>query len=120
VPTKIKTDKVADAITPLVTRVANDEELRAHAKTALDSARTIYSRVQTDGPRKAAGRKDIQGEVAKAAAELKLAATKLTAQPKKKTHKFRNFLIGSAIIGGAIVGAKRLMGKDQDEFDYEP
>ena len=73
--TKIKTDKVADAITPLVTRVANDEELRAHAKTALDSARTIYSRVQSDGPRKAAGRKDIQGEVAKAAAELKLAAT---------------------------------------------
>jgi hypothetical protein len=120
VPTKLKTDKVADAITPLVTRVANDEELRAHAKTALDSARTIYSRVQADGPRKAAGRKDIQAEIAKAASELKLAANKLSAEPKKKTHKFRNFLIGTAIVGGAIVGVKRLMGQDQDEFDYEP
>ncbi len=118
--TKIKTDKVADAITPLVTRVANDEELRAHAKTALDSARTIYSRVQSDGPRKAAGRKDIHDEVAKAAAELKLAANKLTAKPKKKGHKFRKFLIGTAVVGGAILGAKKLMGKDQDEFDYEP
>ena len=53
--TKIKTDKVADAITPLVTRVANDEELRAHAKTALDSARTIYSRVQSDGTAQGGG-----------------------------------------------------------------
>jgi hypothetical protein len=120
VPTKLKTDKVADAITPLVTRVANDEELRNHAKTALDSARTIYTRVQEDGARKAAGRKDIHNEIARAASELKLAANKLSAEPKKKSHKFRNFLIGSAIIGGAIIGAKRLMGSDQDEFDYEP
>ena len=64
--------------------------------------------------------KDIHNEVAKAAAELKLAANKLTAKPKKKGHKFRKFLIGTAVVGGAILGAKKLMGKDQDEFDYEP
>ncbi len=53
-PTKMKTDKMAETLTPLVTRVANDEELRAHAKTALDSAKTIYAKIQADGPRKAA------------------------------------------------------------------
>ena len=53
-PTKMKTDKMAETLTPIVTRVANDEELRAHAKTALDSAKTIYAKIQADGPRKAA------------------------------------------------------------------
>jgi hypothetical protein len=120
VPTKINTDKVADAITPLVTRVANDEELREHAKTALDSARTIYARVQTEGARKAAGRKEIHNEIARAAAELRLAAGKLQNPPKKKKHRMRKILIGGAIVGGAIFGAKKLMGRDSDEFDYEP
>ncbi len=53
-PTKIRTDKVAESITPLVTRVTQDDELRAHAMTALDSAKAIYTKVQADGPRKAA------------------------------------------------------------------
>lgn len=119
-PTKIKPDKVADAITPLVTRVANDEELRAHALTALDSARTIYSRIQSEGARKAAGRKDIHNEIARAAAELRLAAGKLQEPPKKKKHRLRKILIGGAIVGGAFLGAKKLMGRDSDEFDYEP
>jgi hypothetical protein len=119
VPTKIKPDKVADAITPLVTRVANDDELRAHAKTALDSARTIYARVQSEGARKAAGRKDIHNEIARAAAELRLAAGMLQQKPKKK-HRLRKLLIGGAIVGGAFLGAKKIMGRDSDEFDYEP
>ena len=50
-PTKMKTDKMAETLTPIVTRMANDEELRAHAKTALVSAKNNYAKIQADGPR---------------------------------------------------------------------
>ena len=116
---KLRTDKMADAVTPLVTRIAQDEELRAHAMTALDSARTIYNKIQSEGARSAATRKDVQDEVVKAAAELKKTANRLAEQPKK-THRLRKLLIGSAIVVGAVAAAKRLMHRDEDEFDYEP
>ncbi len=117
---KLRTDKVAD-LTPLVTRIAQDEELRAHAKTALDSARTIYAKIQSEGPRSAAARKDVQDEVVKAATELKKTADRLAEQkPKVKKHRLRKLLIGSALVVGGVAAAKRLMHRDEDEFDYEP
>jgi predicted RNA-binding protein with PIN domain len=120
VQTKLRTDKVADAVTPLVARIAADEELRAHAKTALDSARVIYSRVQADGARRAAARRDVQDEVVKAAAELRQTARRLSEQPKRKTHKLRNMILASAIVIGAVAAAKQILNRDEDEFDYEP
>ena len=41
-PTKIKTDKVAETITPLAQKVAQDPELREHAKNIAESAKKIY------------------------------------------------------------------------------
>ena len=117
--TKLRTDRMAETVTPLVTRIANDEELRAHAKTALDSARTIYQRIQADGARTAAGRKDVQDEVVKAAAELRQTARRL-AEPRRKRHTLRKLIVGSAVVITVVAGAKKLLGRDEDEFDYEP
>ena len=115
---KLRTDKVAD-LTPLVTRIAQDEELRAHAKTALDSARTIYAKIQSEGPRSAAARKDVQDEVVKAATELRLTAERLTGKTKRKSHKLRTLVIGAVVAGAAAVGLKKILNRDEDEFEYE-
>ena len=53
-PTKIKTDKVAETITPIAQKVASDPELREHAKKIADSAMKIYTKVQSEGGAKAA------------------------------------------------------------------
>jgi hypothetical protein len=118
-PTKLRTDKVADSLSPLVTRVTQDDELRAHAKTALDSAKAVYSKVQSDGPRKAATNKAVTDEVVKAASELRLTAERLTGKTKRKSHKLRKLVIGAMLAGAAAVGLKRLLTRDEDEFDYE-
>ena len=119
-PTKIRTDKMAETLSPYVTRVANDEELRAHAKTALDSAKTIYARIQADGPRKAATSRAVSDEFMRAAGELKVAAARLSEKPTKKSRKFGRILIGGAIAVAAAIGIKKVLSSDEDEFDYEP
>jgi hypothetical protein len=117
--TKIRTDRVADSISPLVTRVTQDDELRAHAKTALDSARIIYTKIQTDGPRKAASNKSLTDEVIKAASEIRATAEHLTGKTKRKSHTLRKLLLGALIAGTAAVGLKKVLHRDEDEFDYE-
>ena len=118
-PTKIRTDKVADSISPLVSRVAKDDELRAHAKTALDSAKAIYTKVQSDGPRKAAMNKAVTDEVVKAASELRMTAERLTGKTTRKSHKMRKLFIGAIIAAAAAVGLKKVLHRDEDEFEYE-
>ncbi|HEY3766235.1 MAG TPA: hypothetical protein VGL44_13845 [Gaiellales bacterium] len=118
-PTKLRTDKVADSLSPLVTRVAQDDELRAHAKTALDSAKAVYSKVQSDGPRKAAKNKAVTDDVMKAASELRLTAERLTGKSKRKSHKLRKLILGAIVAGAAAVGLKKVLHRDEDEFDYE-
>ena len=119
---KLRTDKVADTIAPLVTRVASDEELRAQAKSALDSARTIYSKVQSDGARKAAGSREVADEVVRAAGQLRDAAERLTAQAPKKRRsgRIRKLVLGAAVAAAAVFGLRKALSKDEDEFDYQP
>ena len=117
--TKIRTDKVADTISPMVTRVTQDDELRAHAKTALDSAKAIYTKIQADGPRKAATSKSLSDEVVKAAAEIRATAEHLTGKSKRKSHKLRTLMLGALVAGAAAVGLKKVLHRDEDEFDYE-
>ena len=117
--TKLRSDRMAEVITPMVNRIAEDEELRAHVKTALDSARTVYKKVQEEGARRAATRRDVHDEVLRAADELSQTARRLSAKPPK-THKLRNALLATALIVGAVAGARKLLGSDGDEFDYEP
>jgi hypothetical protein len=117
--TKIRKDKVAESISPLVTRVTQDEELRAHAKTALDSAKAIYTKIQADGPRKAATNKAVTDEVVKAASEIRATAEHLTGKTKRKSRKFRKLLFGALLAGAAAVGLKKVLHRDEDEFEYE-
>jgi hypothetical protein len=118
-PTKIRTDKVAEQITPFVNRVKDDDQLRDHAKKTLDSAKTIYIKVQADGPRKAATNKAVTDEVMKAASELRLTAERLTGKTRRKSHKLRTLVIGAVIAGAAAVGLKKILNRDEDEFEYE-
>ena len=69
-PAKMKTDKIAETVTPIATRVANDPELREAAKSVLDSAKTVLGKVQKDGARSAAVDKKVQDEVVRAAKEM--------------------------------------------------
>jgi hypothetical protein len=124
VQTKLRKDKVAETVSPLVSRIASDDELRAHAKTALDSARSIYQKIQSDGPRDAARNKDVHDEVMKAATEIRHTARRLAenspSSAKRKRHGFRKLVLGSAIVIGAIAASKKLLHRDEDEFDYQP
>ena len=119
-PTRLRTEKVTDTITPLVTKVANDPELRDHAKTVLDSARNVYARVQAEGPKKAAANRDVTDEVVKAAIELKQAASKLMQPPKRRGRRLVRLAIGAAIAAAAVVGIKKTLSSDEDEFEYTP
>jgi hypothetical protein len=121
VTTKIKTDKVAETITPLAQRVARDPELREHAKNIAESAKKIYDRVQSEGTKRAASNKSVQDEVVRAASELRIGATKLVAKPKvsKKRKAAKVAVAGAAVVGGAVV-AKKALSKDEDEFEYTP
>ena len=120
-PAKLRTDKVADAITPIATRVARDPELREHAKAVLDSARAVLDKVQADGARSAASDKKVQDEVVRAAKELKQGASKLSAKPggSKKRRVAKVAAAGAVAVGAAVV-AKKAMSKDEDEFEYTP
>jgi hypothetical protein len=121
VPAKLRTDKVADAITPLATKMARDPEIREHAMAALDSAKAVLEKVQREGARSAASNKKVQDEVMRAAKEIREGATKLTARPhtsKKKRAAKAAAAAGVAV--GAVMVAKRSMSKDEDEFEYTP
>jgi hypothetical protein len=121
VPAKLRTDKVADAITPLATRVARDPELREHAKAVLDSAKAVLDRVQSDGARSAATDRKVQDEVVKAAKELREGASKLTTrQSTSKKRRVAKAAAAGAVAVGAVMVAKRSMSKDEDEFEYTP
>lgn len=120
--TKLNTDKVADAITPLVTKVANDPELREHAKTVFDSARTVYLKVQSEGPRDAVSDKRVHDEVIKASSSLREGARRLSEPPKKKRRgrAMMKLVIGAALAAGAVISIRRALGSDEDEFEYQP
>jgi hypothetical protein len=117
--TKMRKDKMAESITPLVNRVAQDDELRAHAMTALDSAKAIYSKIQAEGPRKAATNKAVTDEMMKAASEIRATAERLTGKTKRKSRRMRKLLFGTVIAVAAAVGLKKVMHSDEDEFEYE-
>ena len=120
-PAKLKTDKIADTITPIATRVASDPEVRDAAKSVLDSARTVFEKVQRDGAKSAAVDKKVQDEVAKAAKHLQRGVAKATAKPKtsKKKKVVKAAAVGAVAVGTVVV-AKKALSKDEDEFEYTP
>jgi hypothetical protein len=118
VQTRIRTDKLAESLGPFIERIANDKELREHARTALESAKAVYDKVQSDGARKAAADKKTTGEAVRAASELRDAAVRLSDAKKKRGSSFGRLLLGLGIVAGAAYALKRVLGSDEDEFDY--
>jgi hypothetical protein len=109
-----------------VQRVMEDSELRNNLRSAFESARKAYGRMQNGkGPVKAVTEdKKTQKELKEAANSLKQAADQLRGN-KKKSRKGRVFLL--AIVGAAIAlvaseGLRKkvldaLFGKEE-EFEY--
>ena len=60
-------------------------------------------------------------EVVKAAAELKAGSQPAHRQARRRrATSSRKLLIGGAIAVAAAIGIKKVLGRDEDEFDYEP
>ena len=109
-----------------VQRVVEDEELRENLRTAYESARKAYGRMNGKGPAKALDDKKVQRDLKQAAASLKVAADGLRATPKKK-KKRRGRLVLIAIVGAGVAVAvnedlrKKVLDTlfgAEEEFEY--
>ena len=111
---------------PYVQRVMDDPELRENLRSAFDSARKAYGRMNGKGPVKAVTEdKKTQKELKDAAASLKDAADGLRGQKKKKSRKGRLFLLAIVGAGVALVVSEDLRKKvldalfgKEEEFEY--
>jgi hypothetical protein len=109
-----------------VQRVMDDPELRENLRSAFDSARKAYGRMNGKGPVKAVTEdKKTQKELRDAAASLKDAADGLRGQKKKKSRKGRLFLLAIVGAGVALVASEDLRKKvldvlfgKEEEFEY--
>jgi hypothetical protein len=108
-----------DRVMEHVSRVANDQELRDHARAAIDSIMAVYAKVQADGPKKAVADKDVASDVLAAASELRETARHM-AEPQRQRGSFLKVLLLLAIAAVAVLGARRLLESDEDEFEYRP
>jgi hypothetical protein len=88
---------------PYVRRLMEDPELREELRTAFESARKAYSRIDGKGPAKAFEDKKLQRDLKKSAESLKTAADSLRAKPKRKGGLGRVLML--AIVGGIVAVA---------------
>jgi hypothetical protein len=111
---------------PYVKRVMEDRELRDNLRSAFDSARKAYGRMNGKGPVKAVTEdKKTQKELKDAAASLKEAADSLRGNKKKKSRKGRLFMLAIVGAGVALVASEGLRKKvldalfgAEEEFEY--
>jgi hypothetical protein len=115
VQSNIRADKMAETIM----RVANDDQLREHARNAYESALAAYNRIQDKGS-KAATDKRVTDDIARAATELQDVAKRLSQSQHRRGRGLMRMIVLGAVIGGAAYAAKRAMGEDEDEFEYRP
>lgn len=100
---KDRVSGAVDTARPYVERVARDEELHEHVKSAYESARRIYDELLGGrGPTGVATRvardKDMQDELRKAVEELRKAGSRVQG---KDSHKARNTTL---LLGGIALG----------------
>jgi hypothetical protein len=111
---------------PYVQRVMDDPELRENLRSAFESARKAYGRMNGKGPVKAVTEdKKTQKELKAAADSLKEAADQLRGNKKKKSRKGRVFLLAIVGAGIALVASEGLRKKvldalfgKEEEFEY--
>jgi hypothetical protein len=111
-----------------VQRLVEDEELRDNLRTAFDSARKAYDRINGKGPVKALTEdKKTQKELREAASSLKDAADALRGAKKKKKRRGLGRILLLAIVGGGLALAlsedlrKKVLDAlfgAEEEFEY--
>jgi len=110
-----------------VQRLVEDDDLRENLRTAYESARSAYGRMNGKTPQKALENKKVQKDLKQAATSLKDAADALRDQKKKKKRGRGKGLIGVVIVGGiaALVASEGLRKKvldalfgAEEEFEY--
>ena len=121
---------VVASASPYVQRLIQDAELRSNLKTAYDSARVAYGRINNGkAPAKLLDDKKLQKELQNAAASLKSASDSLREGPKRRKRGFGLgkllFLgiVGTAVALGVSEGLRNkvldaLFGAEE-EFDYQ-
>ena len=109
-----------------IQRLVEDEELRANLRTAFDSAKRAYGRMNGKGPTKALEDKKVQRELREAATSLREAADGLRGAKKKKGRR-RGRLLVLGIVGAALAMAlseglrKKVLDAlfgAEEEFEY--
>jgi len=111
-----------------VQRLVEDDELRDNLRTAFDSARKAYGRINGKGPVKAlTDDKKTQKELKEAASSLRDAADALRgAKRKKKGRRFGRILLVSIVGGGLALALSEDLRKKvldalfgaEEEFEY--
>lgn len=110
-----------------VQRLVEDEELRDNLRTAYDSARKAYSRINGKGPMKALTEdKKTQKELKEAASSLRDAAEALRGKKKKKKRRFGKLLLVGIVGGGLALALSEDLRKKaldalfgaEEEFEY--
>jgi hypothetical protein len=110
---------------PYVQRLVEDEELRANLRTAYESAKRAYGRMNGKAPAKALEDKKVQRELREAAASLREAADGLRGTKKRKRRRGRMLflaLVGAALALALSEGLRKkvldaLFGAEE-EFEY--
>ena len=92
---------------PYIRRLVEDDDLRDELRSAFDSARKAYGRIDSKGPAKALENKKVQRDLKQAADSLKSAADSLR-EPRKRKRGFGRLLLI------AIVGAGLAMALSED------
>jgi hypothetical protein len=108
-----------------VQRLVEDEELRANLRTAYESAKRAYGRMNGKGPTKALENKKVQRDLREASVALREAADGLRGNKRKSRRRGRLLIIG--IVGGALALAlseglrKKVLDAlfgAEEEFEY--
>ncbi|MGH2742067.1 MAG: hypothetical protein ACRDN8_06195 [Thermoleophilaceae bacterium] len=108
-----------------VQRLLEDAELRENLRSAFESTRKAYGRMNGKGPAKALDDKKVQRELKQAANSLRAAADSLRAKPKRKKRRGRLVLV--AVVGaGLAIGLNEGLRKKvldalfgaEEEFEY--
>ena len=109
-----------------VQRLIDDASLRDDLRTAFESARKAYDRINGKGPQKALEDKKVQKELKEAATSLKSAADSLRGGRKKKRGGKGKFLLIGIVGAGLALGLSEglrnkvldaLFGAEE-EFEY--
>ena len=108
-----------------VQRLVEDEELRDNLRTAFDSAKKAYTRMNGKGPVKALDDKKVQRDLKEAATSFKEAADTLRGRKKRRGRFGKLLFVG--LVGGALALAlseglrKKVLDAlfgAEEEFEY--